>query len=48
MTTYDPKLLEKYAELVVKLGVNLKEGQRLLIAGVPVQLAPLARLLAKY
>ena len=48
MTTYDPQLLEKYAELVIKVGVNLKEGQRLLITGVPVHLAPLARLLTKH
>ena len=48
MTTYDPQLLEKYAELAIKVGLNLKPGQRLLIAGVPVQLAPLVRALTKY
>lgn len=48
MTTYDPQLLEKYAELVIRVGVNLKKGQRLLIAGVPVQLALLVRLLTKH
>ncbi len=48
MTTYDPPLLEKYAELAVRVGVNLEPGQRLLITGVPLQLAPLARLVAKH
>ena len=48
MTTYDPQLLEKYAELVIKVGLNLNPGQRLMIAGVPVQLAPLVRVLTKY
>lgn len=48
MTNYDPQLLDKYAELAVRVGVNLREGQRLLIAGVPVQLAPLVRLVTKH
>lgn len=48
MTTYDPQLLEKYAELVIKVGLNLNLGQRLMIAGVPVQLAPLVRVLTKH
>jgi aminopeptidase len=48
VTTYDPQLLEKYAELAIRVGVNLQESQRLLIAGVPVKLAPLARLLTKH
>lgn len=48
MTAYDPQLLEKYAELAVKVGLNLQPGQRLLISGVPVQLAPLVRLVSKH
>lgn len=48
MTTYDSHLLEKYAELVIKVSLNLRSGQRLMIRGVPVQLAPLVRLLTKY
>lgn len=48
MTSYDPQLLEKYAELAVKVGLNLQPGQRLLITGAPVQLAPLVRLLSKH
>ena len=54
MTSYDPKLLDKYAELAVKVGVNLQEGQRLALfsgvgmVGVPVQLAPLVRAETKH
>src|SRR5215211_30409 len=35
--------LERYAELVVKVGLNLRQGQRLLILA-PIQTAPLVRL----
>jgi aminopeptidase len=54
MTTYDPQFLDKYAELAVKIGVNLQEGQRLAIfsgggmTGAPVQLAPLVRAVTKH
>lgn len=54
MTTYDPRLLDKYAELAVKVGVNLQEGQRLALfsgmgmTGVPVQLSPLVRAVTKH
>ena len=55
MTKIDPQLLEKYAELTIRVGVNLKEGQRLVIGvtafgmtGVPVQLAQLVRALTKH
>lgn len=48
MTTYDPQMLDRYAELAVRVGVNLEPGQRLLITGVPLQLAPLARLVTKH
>jgi aminopeptidase len=46
--------LEKYAEVIVKVGLNLQPGQRLLIGtptfgnkGVPIELAPLVRLIMK-
>ncbi len=55
MTTFNPQLLDKYAELAIKVGVNLKEGQRLALGvtffgmtGVPVQLVPLVRALTKH
>jgi aminopeptidase len=45
--------LEKYAEVTVKVGLNLQPGQKLLIGiptqgnlGVPIDLAPLVRLIA--
>ncbi|MFW9930047.1 MAG: aminopeptidase [Candidatus Thorarchaeota archaeon] len=48
------KNLEKYAEIVLKVAINLQPGQRLLIGaqsydilGVPLELAPLVRLLTK-
>jgi len=48
------KNLEKYAEVIVKIGLNLQPGQRLLIGapttgmnGVAVELAPLVRLIVK-
>ena len=55
MATFNPQLLDKYAELAIRVGVNLKEGQRLALGvtvhgmiGVPVQLAPLIRALTKH
>ncbi|MFX0038519.1 MAG: aminopeptidase [Promethearchaeota archaeon] len=46
--------LEKYAELIIKFGLNLQPGQRLLIGaprpnayGVSIELAPLVRLITK-
>ncbi len=46
--------LDKYAEVLLKVGLNLQPGQRLLIGGstldadgVPLESAPLVRLLAK-
>lgn len=46
------EMLEKYAEAIVKVGLNLRTGQRLIITlaatrGVPHQFAPLAREVAK-
>ncbi len=46
--TYAPPLLEKYAELAIRTGINLQAGQRLLIVAAPVGLAPLVRLLTKH
>ncbi len=46
--------LEKYADVIVKIGLNLQPGQRLLIGGptsynygTPIELAPLVRLITK-
>jgi leucyl aminopeptidase (aminopeptidase T) len=45
--------LKKYAELIIKVGLNLQPGQRLLIGdpvrnlGVPLGTAPLVRHIAK-
>lgn len=39
------ELLERYAELVVKVGLNLRAGQRLLIRA-PIEAAPLVRLIS--
>jgi len=46
--------LEKYAEVIVKIGLNVQPGQRLLIGGpttynygAPIELAPLVRLITK-
>ncbi len=46
------KMLEKYAEAIVKVGLNLRAGQRLIITlalnrGVPIQFAPLVREVTK-
>lgn len=38
--------LDRYADLIVKVGLNLQEGQRLVMNDIPIQLAPLARLVA--
>ncbi|MFX1279285.1 MAG: aminopeptidase [Promethearchaeota archaeon] len=54
MSSKFEKNLEKYAELIVKVGLNLQKGQRLLIGspaisrnGVSLELAPLVRLIVK-
>jgi aminopeptidase len=54
MTSEFEKNLEKYAEVIVKIGLNLQPGQRLLIGGptsysygTPIELAPLVRLITK-
>ena len=46
--------LDRYAEVIVKIGLNLQPGQRLLIGGptaytygTPIELAPLVRLITK-
>ena len=44
--------LQKYAELIVRVGLNIHKGQRLLInnlttRGVPLHVAPLVREVAK-
>ena len=44
--TFD-QLLDQYAEVAIKVGVNLQQGQRLVI-NIPVDLAPFARLLTKH
>lgn len=50
MTSNFEQNLEKYAEVIVKVGLNIQPGQRLLIGppfhgilGVPIELAPLVR-----
>jgi aminopeptidase len=45
------KMLEKYADVTVKIGLNIRKGQRLVIGGpltrgVDIELAPLVRLIA--
>ncbi|MFW9902646.1 MAG: aminopeptidase, partial [Candidatus Thorarchaeota archaeon] len=54
MTSNFEKNLEKYAEVVLKVAINLQPGQRLLIGapsytilGVPLELAPLIRFITK-
>jgi len=39
-------MLQKYAELTVRIGLNLQPGQRLLIMKAPIQAAPLVRAIA--
>ena len=46
------EMLQKYAEAIVKVGLNIRSGQRLIITlaatrGVPHQFAPLVREVAK-
>ena len=54
MTTRFEENLEKYAELVIKVGLNIQPGQRLLIGasvmlgGVPLESLPLVRKLVKH
>ncbi len=43
MTTEFQQALEKYAELAIKVGVNLQPGQRLWIRAVSLDVAPLVR-----
>ncbi|ADU32380.1 aminopeptidase [Evansella cellulosilytica] len=45
MTTFDEKL-EKYAELAVKIGINVQEGQTLVV-NAPISSADFVRLVAK-
>ncbi|MFX0142322.1 MAG: aminopeptidase [Candidatus Hodarchaeota archaeon] len=54
MSSEFDQYLEKYSELIVKVGLNLQPGQRLLIGaprpsayGVSIELAPLVRLIVK-
>ncbi|MDX1798570.1 MAG: aminopeptidase [Candidatus Lokiarchaeia archaeon] len=54
MTSDFERNLEKYAEVVLKVAINLQPGQRLLIGapsyfilGVPLELAPLIRVITK-
>lgn len=54
MSSEFEKNLEKYAELIVKVGLNLQKGQRLLIGtpavarnGVSIELAPLVRIIVR-
>jgi aminopeptidase len=54
MSSEFDKNLDKYAELIIKVGLNLQKGQRLLIGtpaigrnGVSLELAPLVRLIVK-
>ncbi len=53
MSSEFEKNLENYAEVIIKIGLNLQAGQRLLIAGntythgVPLEAAPLIRQIAK-
>jgi aminopeptidase len=54
MSTDFERNLDKYADVLLKIGLNLQEGQRLLIGvpifgiqGTPIELAPLVRLVAR-
>ena len=54
MSTEFEQKLEKYADVILRVGLNLQPGQRLLIGGptlgadgVPLESAPLVRLIAK-
>jgi aminopeptidase len=46
MSSVFEQYLEKYAEIVLKVGLNLQPGQRLIIDRAPLELAPLVRLIA--
>jgi len=55
MSSNFEKNLEKYAEVIVKVGLNIQPGQRLLIGmpfyailGTPIELAPLVRLVVTH
>ncbi|MFX1570189.1 MAG: aminopeptidase [Promethearchaeota archaeon] len=54
MSSEFEKNLDKFAEIIVKIGLNVQPGQRLLIGGptaytygTPIELAPLVRLITK-
>lgn len=54
MSSEFEKNLDKFAEVIVKIGLNIQPGQRLLIGGpttysygTPIELAPLVRLITK-
>jgi len=54
MSSEFEKNLDNFAEVIVKIGLNVQPGQRLLIGGpttyaygVPIELAPLVRLITK-
>ena len=54
MSTDFERNLDKYADVLLKIGLNLQEGQRLLIGvpifgiqGTPIELAPLVRLVVR-
>ena len=46
MSSFEVKM-EKYAQVIVRVGVNLQPGQRLLMWNPPYEAAPLVRVLAK-
>lgn len=54
MSTDFERNLDKYADVILKVGLNLQEGQRLLVGvpifgiyGTPIELAPLVRLVVR-
>jgi aminopeptidase len=47
MATKFQKDLQKYAELAVRVGVNLRPGQRLLVRGASLETAPLVHFIAE-
>ncbi len=46
MQHVNDQTLEKYAQLIVRVGLNLRAGQRLLVIKTPLDAAPLARRIA--
>lgn len=42
----DPNMLQKYAQLIVKTGVNIQKGQTLVVMS-PIECAPIARMIAQ-